>query len=178
MKTILDLLFRAVGFAVKALLLFMVLLITAQVALRGVTGRSIKWAEEVSLIALVWVTFLTLTLGIRYDIHIRIDMFVNWLPKGGRIFLEYLLNVILLCISAFMCYYGWRLSAFAMRSTMPATRLPTAVVYGVVPLAGAICMLQILYRLFGGVRSETAENYINGVQYQDDAAAIGGEGEA
>lgn len=171
MKTfqrILDAVFVGVGALVKALLLFMVVIITVQVFLRGTTGRSIRWAEEVSLIAMVWVTFLTMALGVKYDIHIRIDMFVNWLPRNGRIVLEYVLNVFLLFISAMMIYYGYELTRFAMRSTMPATRWPTGVVYGVVPLAGCICLMQILARLLGAPRTKVAEDFINGVQYQED----------
>ncbi len=167
-QKILDAVYAAVGLAVKALLLFMVVLITGQVILRGSTGRSIKWAEEVALIAMVWVTFLTMAMGVRYDIHIRIDMFVDWLPKKGKIALEWALNLILALIAFLMVWYGYELTRYAMRSTMPATQFPTGVVYGVVPVAGAICLLQTLSRLLGGPRSVVAQNFVDGVQYRED----------
>ncbi|MDR1535846.1 MAG: TRAP transporter small permease [Planctomycetota bacterium] len=176
MKKSLDVVFAGVEAAVKALLLFMVVLISIQVLLRGTTGRSIKWAEEAALIAMVWVTFLTLAIGVRLDIHIRIDMFVGWLPRRGRIILEFALDLILCFISAMMIYYGWRLSAIAMRSTMPASRLPTGVVYAIVPLTGVLCLAEILSRLLGAPRSAAARNFIEGIPYDDNKAAGFGEG--
>jgi TRAP-type C4-dicarboxylate transport system permease small subunit len=176
MKKMLDAVFAGAGAAVKALLLFMVVLISFQILLRGITGRSIRWAEEAALIAMVWVTFLTLALGVRHDIHIRIDMFVGWLPRRGKIVLEFVLNLVLGFISVLRIFYGWRLSAVAMRSTMPATRLPTGVVYAIVPLTGVLCLAEIVFRLLGAPWSPAARNFIEGIPYaEDQTAGFGGE---
>ncbi|MCL2001496.1 MAG: TRAP transporter small permease [Planctomycetes bacterium] len=170
-KWILDPAFAAVSHSVKALLLFMTVLVSGQVFLRATTGRSIFWAEEVSLIAMVWLTFLALAMGIRYDIHIRLDMFVNWLPKRGKIILEYILNLILLFVTGMMVYYGGSLTFhIGMLSQLPATRFPTAVIYGIAPAVGILCCLQILSRLMGGPRSQLTQNFIDGIEYQEDTA--------
>lgn len=168
MDRMLNPLFAGLKYVISALLVFMTALVTSQVVLRATTGVSIKWAEEVSLIAFVWVTFLTLALGVHNDTHIRIDMFMARLPRGMRVVLEYLLNVLLLFVSVMMVWYGGVLTKFAMRSTMPATHLPTAVVYVAVPTAGVLCLARILSRLVGGRRSEVATRFIEGIDGSEE----------
>ena len=171
--------FAIVNQSVRLLLLFMTALVSGQVFLRATTGNSIYWAEEVSLISMVWLTFLALAMGIRYDIHIRLDMFVNWLPKRAKIVLEYVLDLVLLFVTGMMVYYGADLTLHTgMLSQLPATRLPTAVTYGIAPVVGVLCCLQVLSRLMGGPRSQIFQNFIRGIEYQEDAAGENpGDGE-
>ncbi len=165
MEKLLNSVFSIVKICINVLLVYMVIIVTFQVFSRGLTGASIKWGEETVLIAMVWVCFLTLALGVRYDIHIRIEMFMGWLPKPLRPKLEILLNLIMLFISAMMMYYGAVLTRFALASTLPATKLPTAVVYCIVPLSGLFCFLHVLSLLIGTSKSEVAKRFAEGVDY-------------
>lgn len=167
MEKILTPLFSFVKVLINILLIYMVVLITGQVLLRGFTGSSIKWGEETVLIAMVWVCFLTLALGVRYDIHIRIDLFMTRIPKTMRPKLEFALNLILFLISAMMVYYGGILTKFALASTLPATKLPTAVVYCIVPISGVFCLLHTLSLLIGASKSDVARRFINGDEFTE-----------
>ena len=155
MTKLLSGLFAMARMLVNVLLLFIVILISLLVILRGTIGYSIKWAEEISLVSMMWITFLTMALGIREDIHIRIEMFVTWLPRRAKVALEYFLNTVLLFISVMMIYYGGMLTKFAMLHRLPATRFPSAVTYIIIPAVGVVCMLQLLVRLIKGPNSET-----------------------
>lgn len=161
LEFLLDKVFFIVGILEKILLSLMVLIICAQVFLRF-ADISLSWGSEVALIGMVWVTFLTLAIGVRLDIHIRIGMFVNFLPKKAKIILEQILNIAMLFICLLMVIYGWKLTDYAFASTLPATKLPTAVVYGVVPVVGVICVLQLIVNIFSNKRSDAAEEFING----------------
>ena len=59
---------------------------------------------------------------------------------------------------------------------MPATRLPTGVVYAIVPFTGVLCLAEILSRLLGAPWSAAARNFIEGIPYAEERAA-GFEGE-
>ena len=145
---------------VRLLLVFITLLIAAQVLLRAVFSYSIPWAEEVSLIAFVYITFFSLAIAMRYDIHLRVELGVSWLPRRAKAAIEIIDNVLLLGISVMMLWTGIQLTRYGMSSIMPSTRWSSSVVYFPTPVAGFMCCLQQLLRLFGISRSEAAEKFI------------------
>lgn len=62
----------------------MVLVVSAQVALRYGFNRSFDWADEIGRLAFVWSIFLAIPLGVRDGAHIGIDLFVEKLPAAGK----------------------------------------------------------------------------------------------
>src|SRR5688572_17843861 len=77
---VLDLLDRAITFALLAAVAVMVGVVSAQVALRYGFNQSIDWADEVSRLAFVWSIFLAIPLGVRQGAHIGIDVVVLKFP--------------------------------------------------------------------------------------------------
>jgi TRAP-type C4-dicarboxylate transport system permease small subunit len=162
-NSILEAVFKGMEWLCRIILVVMTLLVSAQVISRSGFNFSIKWAEEVSLICMIYVTFFTLALGIHYDSHLRIEMFVQWLPKKGRRALEFINNLLMLFIAIMMVYYGWRLALYGRASLMPAIHVPTTIIYIPTPVAGLVSCAHLILRLFGMIPpSETAVAYING----------------
>ncbi len=154
-------LFDAFEWIVRILLVFITIIISLQVFLRAF-NYSIHWIEEVALIAFIYITFFTLAIAMRYDLHLRIEMFVSRLPKTGRKNIELFDNLVLLLISILMLYTGIKLTAYGVASIMPATRWPTSIIYLPTPIAGVMCCLQQIFRLAGIAHSDVADNYIKG----------------
>lgn len=90
----------------RLVLIFMVCTVTAQVISRAL-GGNIKWCEEVMLILLDTMMFLLLPVGIKDDLHIRIEVFAKYFPRKVKIFLLYFSNAILLVVSLCMIRYGF-----------------------------------------------------------------------
>ena len=65
LDSFLGYIFHIFEWVVRALLIFITLLISMQVFLRAAFEYSIPWAEEVSLIAFIYITFFTLAIGVR-----------------------------------------------------------------------------------------------------------------
>ena len=149
LDSFLGYIFHIFEWVVRALLIFITLLISMQVFLRAAFEYSIPWAEEVSLIAFIYITFFTLAIGVRYDLHLRVQLFV-------------LNNLILLAISVLMLYTGIKLTLYGVASIMPATRWPTSVIYFPTPVAGLMCCIHLVLRLLGIAHSDVADNYIKG----------------
>lgn len=154
--------FDAFEWIVRILMVFITLLISLQVFLRNVFNTSILWAEEVSLIVFIYITFFTMAIAIRYDLHLRVELFVSRLIKKGRMTVELFDNLVLLLISILMLYTGIKLTAYGVASIMPATRWPTSIIYLPTPIAGIMCCLHQIFRLAGVAHSDVADNYIRG----------------
>lgn len=142
-----DLLFGLVTIFCGLQLLFMVTIVVLQAFLRTFFKVSIKWGEEVVLIGMVWITFFTMSIGLRENLHIKIEFVTNALPRTLQKAVYIFSDLALLFVSVCMIYYGCILTKFTLASTLPATGLPSATTYGVVAVAGALCCLVMLGRL-------------------------------
>ena len=55
----------------KVLLAAMVILTSTNVFMRYVMNSGIGWSEEISLVIVVWFTFISMALGVKQRLHIR-----------------------------------------------------------------------------------------------------------
>ncbi|MCD7908587.1 MAG: TRAP transporter small permease, partial [Clostridium sp.] len=83
MKSLLNTLEWVIDRLCTALLVLMVVVCFIQVFNRYVIGQVFFWAEEFTLYALIWMTFLGAAIAVRQDAHTKIDFFVNLLPLKG-----------------------------------------------------------------------------------------------
>lgn len=155
--------FHVFEWIVRILLIFITVLISLQVILRAIFDQGIPWAEEVSLTCFIYITFFTMAIALRYDLHLRVQLFVSWLPKAGRKAMEVFNNLFLLFISILMVYTGIKLTILGTSSIMPATQWPTSIIYLPTPIAGIMCCLHQILRLIGIAHSDVADQYIEGV---------------
>ncbi len=157
-----DYIYKAFELVVKVMLVFITLLIAVQVLLRALFKYSIPWSEEISLICFIYITFFSMAIGVRYDLHLRVQLFVSGFTQPVRKVIEFLNNIILLVICSMMFYTGIKLTIYGVASVMPATQWPTSVIYLPTPIAGFMSCIHIILRLLGISGSETADNYIKG----------------
>ena len=124
-NSIADLITKGFEVVDGVLIVFTTLLIAFQVLLRAVFSRSIPWADEVSLIAFIYITFISAAVACRFDIHLRVELFVSWLPKKGKHAVEYFNILAHLFVGLMMVYFGAKLTRYGVASIMPSTRSPT-----------------------------------------------------
>jgi TRAP-type C4-dicarboxylate transport system permease small subunit len=130
------------------MLLAMVVIICYQVVMRYVFNNSPSWAEEVSLILLIWFGILSIPIGVRLHLHIGIEYFFNRFPKRGQWILSRIIYLLIAAFGAVMITAGSELVQRMSRSTLPATKLPSSVKYAVIPLAGITLVYNALELFF------------------------------
>ncbi|MCG8478140.1 MAG: TRAP transporter small permease [Spirochaetales bacterium] len=143
-----DALFNLALVLAQALLVAMVLLIGTNVFMRYVLNSGIVWAEEISLVMAVWFIFIALPLGVRKDLHISIHLFRNpkaWLDRT----LNYLKAIAALLVGYALLRYGWILIQFTSRSIMPATELPSSILYLILPFSAVLLIYEAVTDLVG-----------------------------
>ena len=145
---IFDRIFYLALIVAQVLLVLMVLLIGANVFMRYVLNSGIFWAEEISLVMAVWFIFIAMPLGIRKDLHISIHLFRNPPPWFDRL-LQVLKSVTELLLGYVLLRYGWILIQFTSRSIMPATELPSATLYLILPFSAVLVLYEAGTDLLG-----------------------------
>ncbi len=138
------------SFAMIVFMLVATFVAIIQVIARYVFNNSLYWSEETVLYALIMMSFLTCSMGVRYAAHICVEVLPLMVgPRLARV-LHYLANVLGLMFAGVLVYYGARLAinTLAMNQLSPAMRIPVGYVYMVIPVSAAFMGLRYLWILW------------------------------
>lgn len=141
---------RVESFAMIVLMLVATCVAIIQVIARYVFNNSLYWSEETVLYALIMMSFLTCSMGVRYAAHICVEVLPLLVgPRLARV-LQYLANILGLMFAGVLVYYGARLAinTLNMNQLSPAMRIPVGYVYTVIPVSGACMGLRYLWILW------------------------------
>lgn len=106
----------------------------------------IYWAEEVSRYVTIWIVFLAGGLGIRYWIHLNVDILIMRLPQRMQ---RYLMSFCLLLTMVFqlvLLWFGTKLAIANHAQQSASLELPMSIPYAAIPV-GALIMLYETARL-------------------------------
>ncbi|MBP6332486.1 MAG: TRAP transporter small permease [Aminivibrio sp.] len=137
-----------VAFA-KLLLLAMVVLIFSNVFMRYILNSGIPWSEEVSIVIVVWFTFISLALGVKHRLHISLCLLPERISPRTDFLLAKITDLVTLFLGYIMIRYGWILVQFTSRSILPATEFPASVMYFPLVLSGILVAYEGFMNLFG-----------------------------
>ena len=90
---------------------------------------------------LVWFSLIGMGIGVLEKIHISIEMFTSKLPEKAIRVLEGIDHILIAVFGGAMVYYGALIMDMTKLSTMPATKLPSSVLYVILPLSGLLVLL-------------------------------------
>ena len=136
----------------------MVCTVTAQVISRAV-GSNIKWCEEVMLILLDIMMFMLLPVGVKDDLHIRIEVFAKHFPQKVKVFLIHFSNVVVLLVSLCMIRYGYFLME-KTNSKFTITGFPRRYLYLVTVISGILCLVMVVAKFFGLFRTKSTDEFL------------------
>jgi len=149
LKKLSNLLNNLLSYLAKVMLAFVTLLIVVDVFCRYVLSFSLGWSEEVSLIVLVWICFITMSIGVKKRLHISVGLFINHLSENIRVILRKFIDLLILVFSVLLSIYGFKLTKNALAFTLSATGFPAAIVYAAIPVAGVVIVFNTLLNFFG-----------------------------
>lgn len=172
LRSIIDGIDRVFGFLEKyitaiALIVFTVV-IFCNVIGRYVFLNSITWAEEISRYLNIFLVFIALSAGIKFDSHIGVDVVETLLvPKRFHKWMDLIRFLITLAFCAITAWLGFALAMKIgkMKQTSPAMQIPMAVPYMALPIglfmASIRCIIRII-KLFIDPSAPTAEEEVLG----------------
>ena len=143
-----DSIYRVLVEFAKAVILVIVVIVSAQVFSRLVLNSSIMWSEEVALLLMAWTAFISMAIGVEKDLHIAITVFFNAFPKCVRTFFTKFNTIATIFFGYILIHFGVLLTQNAMRSTLPATQWPAGIKYMLMPVGGIFIMYFAIISLF------------------------------
>lgn len=128
----------------------MSLILAAQVVARYGLGTSIDSANELSRLFFVWAMFLAIPHGIKYGVHVGIDVFVLMLPRHWQTVLFRVTAFAGLVLMAILLYFATIAAADKWQELMPTLPVTAAVYYIAVVIACGHSLLHLTALLWGG----------------------------
>jgi C4-dicarboxylate transporter DctQ subunit len=140
-------LFEAIRLITALMLIFIVVLVFAEVVLRYALDRSLGWGEELLRYLLIWTTFLGSYLAMKGNEHLSIGLFFKWFPRKWQQPLDAAANLLLLVFLAIFTVLSlqYTLKFFADEST--TLGIPMGLVYGILPIGGILMFCQLAMNL-------------------------------
>ncbi len=137
-------LFKALEWFAMICMVILTVIVFIDVILRYVFKQGFAWTQEVATLMLVWFSLIGMAIGVLEKIHISIEMFTSKLPAKAIGVLESIDHILMAAFGGLMIYYGIVIMNMTRLSTMPATKLPSAVLYVILPLSGILVFLNAL----------------------------------
>jgi TRAP-type C4-dicarboxylate transport system permease small subunit len=104
----------------------MVVILFASVVMRYVFSAALFFAEEMSILAMIWMTFLAGAILVRQDRNVIITVFADLFSSRVQHRIRFFSDVMSLVMIAVMTWLSWRLVDKLALSTTPALRLSEA----------------------------------------------------
>jgi TRAP-type C4-dicarboxylate transport system permease small subunit len=130
---------------------------------RYVLNFSIAWADEVSLIFLIWFVFIALAIGVRTRRMAAIDMLTVLFPNAKWLDLisSKIVDVLTFCFGIVLVNFGWDLIQIGSYSTLASFDLPSYLEYIFIPVSGVLVMYSALIQLFESKSALPEKDYLD-----------------
>jgi C4-dicarboxylate transporter DctQ subunit len=130
-----------------------------EVVLRYIFNTGWSGSYEITIMALIWCTFIGVSLGVKENIHIGVDVLVvKFGPQTQRVII---IISILLCLlfGLVVAVKGFAFANFISRSHLLSRdlRIPMEIGYLAVPVGGVLIALRFIERLVHVLKGESFE---------------------
>ncbi|WNO54812.1 TRAP transporter small permease [Stakelama saccharophila] len=131
-------------------LILMTAIIGYQVFGRYVLHSSPSWAEEASLILMIWYVFFAAAAGVRERFHIRITALENAVPAHVRRPMRWFVHTVVALAGLSLAIWGTELVCLTWEHEIPTLGLSRGVAYLPLPLSGVLMILFSIEHLLRG----------------------------
>ena len=138
LKDALDKLASALQKIIVALVVTMLLALSLQVFMRFIMGKALSWSEELALACFTWVMLLSIALGVRHSIHVRMDLLIDRLPPKLRHRANQAIWLLIAALGLFITWSGVNYVRDSFGTTSAAIGYPIAWLYASAPICGAL----------------------------------------
>ena len=147
MRRIFDIADKVIINILGILLIFFVILTSAQVILRYVFNSPLPWAEEFIGFLMIYFGLIGGSWGIKHSIHIAMEVFVKKFMKKAMKFVYILETLSYIFLGIMEIVYGINIMKLTVFQILPATGIKVSYSYAALPIAGALMLFFALERL-------------------------------
>ena len=137
-------LFKALEWFAMVCMVVLTVIVFTDVILRYIFKQGFSWTQEVATLMLVWFSLIGMAIGVLEKIHISIEMFTAKLSEKAIRVLEGINHILIAVFGGATVYYGLLIMNMTKTSTLPATKMPSSVLYVILPLSGLLVLVNAI----------------------------------
>ncbi len=139
------------------MLLVTIVIIFIQVVTRYVFFYSLPWSEELTRYLFIWFVYLSLSVTVRDNLSIRIDLLDQLLKGKAKKVVHLIVDILSFAIVVVFIYSSFKLFQMGFRSKTPAMRIPFYVIYAVMPVGYFLTAVELFIRIVNRIKGKEAE---------------------
>ncbi|MEO8136692.1 MAG: TRAP transporter small permease [Betaproteobacteria bacterium] len=102
----------------------------------------IYWAEEVTRYTSIWMVFLASGLGVRYGVHLHVDLLTAHLPAPMQRWLAAFCCLLMIAFEGVLIYFGSVVAISNMDQQSSSLLLPMGFMYAAIPVGGVLMLFE------------------------------------
>lgn len=127
---------RCINWFLALLMAAMVVIISAQVWYRFVLNNPLSWSEEAGRYLFVWISFIGAAAGVRYQVHLGIDLMDKLLSPKAYKWMVVLVNLIIQIFLLMIIYWGFKILGVIKFQESASMHISMRYPYMAVPVGG------------------------------------------
>lgn len=136
---------------------------------RYILNSTPTWVEQLSLLLVVLITFLSAAVGIRNKTHLSVDIVPGMLPLRYRSRLQIIINMVLGGFGIVMMVQAYHLTAFNWSTNIPLLDVPEGLRTVPMVIGGGLIFLFCVGNIFNEFKTAFSPSVISSVEKDETA---------
>lgn len=135
----------------------MCIVVALQVIMRFIFKNPLVWSEELARYIFVWIAFIGAAYGVRWNLHIRLDLFYEKFPVLIQKIVSTGANILSIFCFTYLVIYGVKFAISQNGIASAAMGIPMSYIFFAVPIGGALIILNLCIQTVQIFRSQNAK---------------------
>lgn len=159
-KTVFDIMDRCINWFLALLMAAMVVIISAQVWYRFILNDPLSWSEEAGRYLFVWISFMGAAAGVRYQVHLGIDLMDKLLSPAAYRWVVVLVNLIIQIFLLMIIYWGFKILGIIQFQESPSMHISMRYPYMAVPVGGIFMLINSLRIMVAAIQHRSMDREV------------------
>lgn len=151
---------RCINWFLALLMAGMVVIISAQVWCRFILNDPLSWSEEAGRYLFVWISFMGAAAGVRYQVHLGIDLMDKLLSPRAYRYVVVLVNLIIQIFLIMIIYWGFKILGIIQFQESPSMNISMKYPYLAVPVGGIFMLINSLRIMVAAIQNRTMDREV------------------
>lgn len=160
LNTVFDIMDRGINWFLAILMAGMVVIISAQVWYRFILNDPLSWSEEAGRYLFVWISFMGAAAGVRYQVHLGIDLMDKLLSPPVYRWVVVLVNLIIQVFLLMIIYWGFKILGIIQFQESPSMHISMQYPYMAVPVGGIFMLINSLRVMLAALQNRTLDREV------------------
>ena len=160
LKPLFETMDRCINWFLALLMSGMVVIVSAQVWCRFILNDPLSWSEEASRYLFVWISFMGAAAGVRYQVHLGIDLMEKILPAGSYRIAVIIVNLIIQVFLLMIIYWGFKILGVIQFQESPSMHISMRYPYMAVPVGSIFMFINSLRVTVAAIQNRTMDREV------------------